>query len=253
MNPHLFRQITSTTNNEVKAVVQLHDTKGRKAQQKFIAEGLRACTDLIDGGMTLVMMYVTEDLIQDAERMVHAKYICLVNNAIMGKMSTLVTPSSMLCVFAIPVQPSWQTMSHGIVLARIADPGNMGTLIRSAAAMNVKTVVVVEGTDVWSPKVVQATAGTLAQVTIFTMSWADLVAHKRDLKLFALIVRGGQKPADLTFKNALLVVGSEANGIPVEWLKDCEIKMTIPMPGNAESLNASVAGSVGLYIAFVQA
>jgi TrmH family RNA methyltransferase len=252
MNPHMFRQLTSTTNTEIKSVVDLHDARGRKKEKKFIAEGLRTISTLMQGGMQLHMVYVTQEMLDDAQKLAHAQYICLVNNAIMAKISTAISPSGMVAVFTIPTEKSWQTMSSGIVLARIADPGNMGTLIRSAAAMNIKTVVVIEGADVWSPKVVQATAGTLAYVHIFTMKWEELMTHKRKLKLCALVVDGGKKPTEISFKNSLLVVGSEAHGIPHDWISQCNSKMTIPMQGQAESLNAAVAGSIALYIGFVQ-
>jgi RNA methyltransferase, TrmH family len=125
----------------------------------------------------------------------------------------------------------------------------MGTLIRSCAAMNYKTVVCIKGTDPWSPKVVQASAGTIGMVNIFQVTWDELIQNKQNLNLCALVVSGGNKPQDIDLSNTLLVVGSEAHGIPDEWLGQCEQKLTLPMPGKTESLNAAVAGSIALYLA----
>jgi TrmH family RNA methyltransferase len=126
----------------------------------------------------------------------------------------------------------------------------MGTLIRTAAAMDVKTVICIESTDPWSPKVIQASAGAIAQVNIISMNWHDLIAAKKDLPLFALVVDSTKKPEEVTNRNCLLVIGSEAHGIPAEWISDCDEKVTIPMPGKTESLNAAIAGSIAMYVIF---
>jgi TrmH family RNA methyltransferase len=154
-------------------------------------------------------------------------------------------------VFEIPKQEPLSALTGGLVMTKIADPGNMGSLIRSCAAFGVKTVVTIDGADVWSPKVVQASAGTLALVNVFETNWKDLLRYKKDLKLCALVVDGGKKPSHTTLDNTLLVVGNEAQGIPQEWVAECEETMTISMPGQVESLNAAVAGSIALYLAFI--
>ena len=73
--------------------------------------------------------------------------------------------------------------------------------------------------------------------------------NKKDLKLIALVVKDGTPPDTINFENSLLVIGSEAHGIPTQWAEQCEEKLTLPMPGNTESLNAAVAGSIAIYLA----
>lgn len=114
--------------------------------------------------------------------------------------------------------------------------------------MGYKNVIIVQGCDPWSPKVIQASAGTIALVSIIQCSWEELIAKKGSTKLCALVVKDGYKPEDLDLKKSLLVVGNEAQGLPEAWIGQCEQKMTIPMPGNTESLNAAVAGSIALYL-----
>ena len=169
----------------------------------------------------------------------------------MEKISTTKTPSGYLAVFTIPKQPQ-PTVERGIVLANITDPGNMGTLMRSAAAMNIKTVVVVDGVDPWSPKVVQASAGSVGTLTIYQCSWQELLKHKQEKKLCALVVKNGKAPQEHELNDVFLVIGNEAHGIPSDWLNDCELKCTLPMPGKTESLNAAVAGSIALYLMATQ-
>jgi RNA methyltransferase, TrmH family len=245
-----MKTITSRVNETVKEVCDLHDSKGRKAQHQFIAEGTRACTTLIKSGMKVTQLFVTEDHIELAQKLVDDFFITLVDPTVMNKLSAATTPSGMLGTFAIPSPLAFADLSAGLVLAQINDPGNMGTLIRTAAAMNIKNIVLVEGADVWSPKVVQASAGAIAQVKIMTTNWESLIKWKKDLRICALVVKGGKAPQELDAKNMLLVVGNEANGIQKEWLRDADDFMTIPMPGKIESLNAAVAGSIALYLAF---
>jgi RNA methyltransferase, TrmH family len=243
--------IISLTNPEVKTVVSLHMPKYRKTLNQFIAEGLRTCKTLLEAGLEPDKIYATAAMFPDALEIAgNDRSITEVTPEVMEKMSTATAPSGILMVFPIPVPPTLATLTPGLVLAQIFDPGNMGTLMRTAAAMNVKTVVCIEGSDCWSPKVVQASAGTIGYLNIFQISWQTLLEHKQNLQLCALVVKDGMHPDQLDLTNSLLVVGSEAHGIPEEWILACDQKLTLPMPGHAESLNAAVAGSIALYTAF---
>ncbi len=123
----------------------------------------------------------------------------------------------------------------------------MGTLIRTTAAMGLKTVVCIETVDPWSPKVIQSSAGTIAAVNIFQIDWGILMQYKGDLSLNALVVLGGDAPSTMP-KNSLIVIGNEAKGLPEKWVSKCEQHITLPMPGQTESMNAAVAGAIALYL-----
>ena len=245
-----MKKIESLQNLAIKELVRLHTAKGRKELQAYSAEGLRTVSALIASGQRLQQLYVRADLLADVQSLVETEHITLVSDQVAQKMSSLVAPSGVIAVFDLPKRPDPALLTDGIVLAQINDPGNMGTLIRTAAAMNKKSVVIIEGADPWGPKVVQATAGLIGAVTIFEWSWQDLLAHKGNYSLCALVVAGGKNPSDINFGNTLLVVGNEAHGLPAEWQQLCEQRMTIPMPGNAESLNAAIAGSIALYLSW---
>ena len=253
--PQIIRTITSTSNEEIKEIAKLGSTKERATQGRFIAEGTRVCTTLMNAGLKPEQIYVTDE--EHAEQLrpiVSEKKITLVQSHVMEKMSQAVTPSGVLGVFPIPSKPSITSMSSGVVLAKIADPGNLGTLMRTAAAMNKRTVVLVSSVDPYSPKVVQSSAGYIAHLDIFRLDWDTLLKAKtkQNLKLVALVVSDGKNPDKIDFQDSLLVVGSEAHGIPEPWLDTCDEHMTLPMPGNIESLNAAVAGSIALYVAYQQ-
>jgi len=242
--------ITSRIHDDVKAVVALHEVKGRRKNNLFIAQGTRTCAALVEGGYNLKQLYITEHLFEKYKAIIKTPHITTVTPEVMEKMSTTENPSGYLGVFGIPATQSYESLEGGLVLAQISDPGNMGTLIRTAAAMKVPCLVAIDSADIWSPKVVQASAGSLAQLRIFTMRFEDLVAHKKNIPLNALVVSGGKNPHELDLKNSLLMVGNEAHGIPQAWISHCDNQVTLPMPGNTESLNAAVAGSIALYLAW---
>ena len=248
----MIQKITSPTNPLVKKIVQLHNPKYRSKFQQFIAEGFKTISTIIKTGNKPIFLFTTEEFLYDAQQLVANKLIVIVTSDVMNKMSTATSPSNLLAVFSIPPQPSLDTLSTGIVLAKIADPGNMGTLIRTAAAMNKKSVVCIDTVDPWNPKVVQATAGAIGMVKIFCISWNDLLLHKKNIPLCALVATEGKNPNAVDMRNALIIIGNESYGIPEDWVAQCDEKITLPMPGNFESLNAAVAGSIALYLATTQ-
>lgn len=245
-----MKTITSVQNSEIKNITQLIHPKERKRQRRFLVEGIRAIETFIQAQHVPIQLYVLEDKVADVKKLVDSSLISVVNESVLNRISQTTTPSGYVGLFKIPAKLPLDRISTGIVLANIADPGNMGTLIRTCAALGKKTVILIEGADVWSPKVIQASAGTLAMVDIIYCTWQELVQHKAKLPLIGLVVTGGKDPQELNLDNSLLVVGSEAHGIPEEWLKDCDELLTIPMPGGAESLNAAVAGSIAMYLAW---
>ncbi len=240
--------ITSKQNAEVKALCALHHSKYRRSEQKFLAEGQRTISTLITRYKP-IQLYMTEELYAQQNGIYDDSIITLVSHEVMAKISTTEHASGIVGLFDIP-PASAQSLTKGLVLANITNPGNMGTLIRTAAAMACNTVVVVEGVDPWHPKVIQATAGTIALVNLFELSWQQLLDAKKKLRLCGLVVQNGQESSVLRNDDILLVVGNEATGIPDVWLADCELTCTLAMPGNTESLNAAVAGAIALYIAF---
>jgi TrmH family RNA methyltransferase len=245
-----MKRIDSIHNQEIKQVAALAHSKSRYEQKRFIAEGQRVIATFIEHGWKPLALYATDTTFESAQTVAPDFPITLVSESVMRKISQASSPSEFLAVFSIPFLPTTSTLTPGLVLANLADPGNVGTLIRTCAAMNVRTVVMVEGVDPWSPKVVQASAGALAMVTIVSVQWHELVASKGALKLYALVAQGGSTFAAVNAQNALLVVGNEARGISQEWLSHCDGAITIAMPGNTESLNAAVAGSIALYELF---
>ncbi len=237
--------ITSTDNPLVKRLSTLHDRHDRERDGLFLAEGRRAIDGFLAAGWSAAHLLVREGEPVPA----HWPVAQTISPRVAAKLSSSSSPSGYLAAFPIPVAARLRPDAGGLVLAEVGDPGNVGTLIRSAAAFAIRQVVLIGGADPWSPKVVQSTAGALAAVELIRLSsdqgLAPLIGGA---SLTALVVSGGRPPEALAPRPRFLVVGGEARGIPAAWLADCPDQLTLPMPGGTESLNAAVAGSIAAYL-----
>jgi TrmH family RNA methyltransferase len=138
-----------------------------------------------------------------------------------------------------------------VILAAIQDPGNLGTILRSAEAFGADGVLCLPGTvSEWNPKAVRASAGSVFRMPVLRAGEADAIARMREagIRILAATVRGAQ-PADLAnlAGPVALIVGNEGNGVPADLIAHADGAITIPCPGSVESLNAAVAASVLLY------
>lgn len=247
-----YKIIESATNPDVKLATSLALRKNREKHGLFVAEGLRTITTIIQQGWQPTMLFVTAEHIATVEGLeIDPRVIRFVPESIMNKISHTQSPSGIVALLRIPPSPDIKNMGDGIVLADIRDPGNMGTLIRSCVAFGKKTIVIVDGADVWSPKVIQACAGTIVYATIFTLSWQELV-EQSPVPLHALVVSQGTPLSNAKTLSGLLVIGNEAHGLSEAQIATCTDSVTIEMRAGVESLNAAVAGSIAMYCAWVK-
>ncbi len=138
-----------------------------------------------------------------------------------------------------------------VVLAGLQDPGNLGTIVRSAEAFGADGVISLPGTvNAWNPKAVRASAGSVFRVPLLTVAEDEAIEQLREagVKLVATTVHGGN-PSDIQILSepVALLIGNEGNGLPTELIAKADASVTIPCPGSVESLNAAVATSVLLY------
>lgn len=233
--------IASPDNPLVKRLLRCHDARGRRAEGLVLVEGLRLVGDCLAAGWRPAHLLVREGEAVPAEW----PEAMTVSARVAARLSQAATASGYLAAFPLPAPAAIDAEAGGLVLAGVADPGNLGTLLRSAAAFGVRQVVLAGGADPWSAKSLQATAGAAARLAI---AHADAPAALAPGRLCGLVVAGGQPPEALPPAARWLVVGGEANGIPPEWLAACAETCTLPMPGGTESLNAAVAGSIAMYL-----
>jgi len=168
-----------------------------------------------------------------------------VESEVLERLAPTQHPRGPVAVMAIP--PSEPVVRSCLLLWSLADPGNVGTLIRTAAAFGMDVAVAGSGADPWAPKTLRAAAGGHFRTRIeIDASVASL--KERGFTVVATVPRSGvgtDRLRDLA--NAAIAVGSEAHGLPADVIGQSDLLVTIPMPGKMESVNAAVAGAILAY------
>ena len=209
----------------------------------FFAEGVKVIQELLQSNFELEHLYTT---LNDFEEVQTAKRT-LINEQELKKISALTTPNSCLAVFKMPVEN--QIINSGLILALddIRDPGNLGTIMRLCDWFGIKQIVCSKETvDIYNPKVVQATMGSIARVNV---NYVDLKTFIRQTKLpvFGTFMDGDNIYQSDLPQNGIIIMGNEANGISAEIEKTVTSRLTIPRFGElqkTESLNVATATAI---------
>ncbi len=239
---------------DIKFLRLLHQNKFRRKYGQFIAEGSINVLDFISGLLKVVQLYATEAWITvHEENLAGLKYEVITLKE-MEKISALRNPSEVLAVMEKPeyLLPDISLInSYVLALDDIKDPGNMGTIIRTADWFGIRDIICSEETvDAFNPKVVQATMGSLARVRVHYSSLTEWFGGKPDdLKVFGAVLDGRdirkvEKPG-----KGILLIGSEAHGISQSLNVFIDKRIRIPAAENsgAESLNVAVATAIVCY------
>lgn len=255
--------ITSHSNNVYKQVISLQQRKHRKDTGLFVLEGLRSVKDALAAGWVPEYCLVTDDFLHQpgGEHMVsdlsetNVKGY-RVTDALMKKMAETETPQGLLCVFQQPLHDVKKLIESPkgfwLVLDRIQDPGNLGTLIRSAEAAGVSGVFLTHGsTDPYNAKALRAATGAVLHLPVVELSQEESDCQfllDAGIDLVGAALEKGVPYGKATYSTPLaLVIGNEANGIDQPLLAKIENRVTIPMRGRLQSLNAAIAGSILLF------
>ncbi len=246
--------ITSLQNQLIKELKKHQSSHMRKKTKSLVfVEGKRACEPFLSSkNFEMYALLCTPEQVSWAdEQGIADDLIIQTTPEIIQALSQATTPSGLIGVFKPIKNNQNNNLKAALVLAEIQDPGNMGTLIRTATALGAACIIV-DGVSPYNPKVVQSTAGTLAHAAIQEMNWDELCeyAAQKEANLIALVPTGGEALPAFHLKEKktqLLVVGNEAHGIRPEWIAQCSHQITIPILQETESLNAAIAGAIALY------
>lgn len=229
--------------NQIKLISGLHQKKQRFANQLFFAEGVKVIHELLQSNFELEHLYTTQDDFKE----VQSTKRTLINEQELKKISALTTPNSCLAVFKIPAEN--QIINSGLILALddIRDPGNLGTIMRLCDWFGIKQIVCSKETvDIYNPKVVQATMGSITRVNV---SYVDLKTFlsQTELPVFGTFMDGENIYQLNLPQNGIIIMGNEANGISAEIEKIVTSRITIPRFGElqkTESLNVATATAI---------
>lgn len=245
--------ITSASNQKIKLIRTLQShARERKAQGAFVAEGVRLVEEAIKTNWPIEFIIYDQTLSERGKALVETLRphpypgVYEVTPEIMAGVSDTETPQGILAVVkstncALPAAPTF------VILAdQIRDPGNMGTLLRTAEAAGAEAVLLSPGTvDPYSPKVVRAGAGAQFYLSIHAKPWPEIHAYLKGLPIFLADSADGIPLWEANFSQpCALLIGGEAFGASPMGEELATHRVTIPMPGRVESLNAAVAAGM---------
>jgi len=239
-------EIKSTSNPYIKYAASLQDGKVRKAESKFLIEGLITVTEAIKTGQVLEAIFVSEDFTGEIPA-TEARYV-RVPSFVLKKITATVEPQGIAAIVVKRKPELCAKGGHCLVLDRISDPGNLGTILRTAAACGWENVYAIDCVDVTNPKVVRSSMTGVFYTTVFTCDY-DFVTQKL-AKTHALTVADmhGENVFSKQFsdRDIALVIGNEAHGVSDVLRSAAVEKISLPMK-NVESLNAAISASVIMY------
>ncbi|HEY7703647.1 MAG TPA: RNA methyltransferase [Acidimicrobiia bacterium] len=230
------------------AAARLRDPLERRVRGETLLEGPRLVAEALAAGVSLAQVFATdEDEFDRAAFEAAGAEVIEVGRAGLERVATTPHPKGPVAVMSIPpVSPA--TDGPSVVMAGLADPGNLGTLIRSAAAFGWNVICAGDGADPWSPKVMRAAAGGHFRSPPELLPELDLpLLRVRGYTPAAAVVNGGLAPDQLPSHRWALLIGHEARGLDPQWAEGADFRVTIPMASGSESLNAGVAGSLLMY------
>ncbi|MBL7161445.1 MAG: RNA methyltransferase [Anaerolineales bacterium] len=247
--------LTSTSNDKVKHVRALQArSRNRREVQAFVVEGVRLVEEALKTGWDAQFIFYTDDLNQrgqeivDAFRQVNVDVVP-VSPEVMRAASDTQTPQGILAVLPMAQVSPPTDLNFVLLLDNVRDPGNMGTLLRTALAAKVDVVLLPPGNvDPYAPKVLRAGMGAHFSLPIQTGTWDEVREMIEPLQVFLSEVAGVHiySQTDLTVPLAL-IIGGEAQGAGPEARSLGGQTLNIPMPGGIESLNASAAGAILMF------
>ncbi|MBQ8782260.1 MAG: RNA methyltransferase [Clostridia bacterium] len=254
-----MENITSKNNEKIKSAIAIRDSASqRKKNGKFFLEGARLCGDAAISGGDILQFFFTEKarakFPEFFEKILSSagESYCI-SEEVSRKLSDTQSPQGMFCVCKTGDKNiSADKINHNgkyILLENVQDPSNLGAVARTAEAMGVDGLIVSGGCDIYNPKALRACMGAFFRLNI--IECGDIIrfiksAQAKGMKAFASTPDSeAVKITEVDFSGGVIcIVGNEGNGVTCETMSAADAKITIPMQGRAESLNASTAAAI---------
>lgn len=248
--------ITSKDNDTIKFLKKLKDKKYRDQENAYIIEGAKLIKEAIQENIKIKMVILcdgcsAENAIDSDLKYEIAKYECIcVSEKIFLGLTNVVNPQGILAV--VEKNNNTNEIDYNdnlfLILDDLQDPGNMGTILRTADSINLKQIIVSKGSaDVYNPKVVRSTMGAIFRIKVIEsddLSKTIKEMKKHKIKVAATSLQTDKSIYDINYEKTAIVIGNEANGVSDKVLETVDKKIKIPMAGKTESLNASVATAI---------
>jgi TrmH family RNA methyltransferase len=238
---HIFM----VSKNQIKLISSLQQKKYRITHKLFIAEGIKVIEELLKSNFELEHLYTSQD---DFDDVLPTKKT-LVHEVDLKKISALATPNSCLALFKIPTEKKVKESGLILALDSVRDPGNLGTILRLCDWFGFEQLLCSKETvDIYNPKVVQATMGSIARVNVNYVDINSFVSNTK-LPVFGTFMDGLNIYKAILPREGIIIMGNEANGISEDLEKLIKNRLSIPRFGDiqkTESLNVATATAIVL-------
>lgn len=256
----MVKKIDSSDNSFIKKLSSLKLKKYRDKEGLYLTEGLRICQDILSDKEKneyiekIILSEKNEHLLSMDPFIFYREKVIIINEKLEKEITDTVTSQGVFLLLKKPlvrIEEKIDTYNRLLVLDHISDPGNMGTIIRTGLAAKFDAVISLKGSvDMYNPKVVRATMGAINKIDTYDDLTEDLLfpmIRKKDFKVLAGDIEGNRTIYDdFPEEKIALVMGSEAKGLDVS-KEYIDLKLTIPMNEESESLNVSVAAGILMY------
>ncbi|MEW9700583.1 TrmH family RNA methyltransferase [Paenibacillus sp. SI8] len=254
----MHAEISSVQNSRVKDWSQLLERRGRDKQGKYLIEGYHLVEEALKTGAPVetIVYSLDKGLPHDLSELAPEGVEWVgVSQAVLEKCSDTQTPQGVFGVVAKSSLGSDELLSGAfdlvVVLDGVQDPGNLGTIIRSADAVGASAVVLGRGTvDLYNPKTIRSTMGSMYHLPIVEADLLQLLprARERGVRLVTTSLQAQRSCYDTDLRQpSWLILGNEAKGVSAEVAAQSDVQVIIPMQGKAESLNVAMAATVLLF------
>ncbi len=246
--------ITSLTNDKVKLVRSLAERKHRVKEQRFAIEGARLIDDALAANLQPDWIFCAEQLPARAQETLgrlkkRRVEIITVSDAVLKACSDTETPQGLIAVLPFLQLPIPSDPKMILIADSLRDPGNLGTLLRSAAASDVDAVLLPpETVDAYNPKVVRGAMGAHFRLPLIEAAWDEIAARVKGMTVYLAAADGDLSYSAAKWTHpAVLIVGGEASGVSKDATRLATKRISIPLSREVESLNAAVAASIILF------
>ncbi len=249
----MIERISSSGNSKIKLVRTLQTrSRNRKDESAFIAEGVRLVEEAVSANWPIDFVLFDETLSERGKILIELLQqknngeIYEIPSGLMSEISDTETPQGILAVLKHRALPLPSSPGFLVLVDQVRDPGNMGTLLRTAEAAGAEGVILTPGTvDAFSPKVIRAGMGAHFHLPIHPLSWQEIHQIVKGMRVYLAAADSGVPIWDADFTQpSVLLLGGEAFGASPMGEALATDRVTIPMQGRAESLNAAIAGGI---------
>lgn len=247
-----MKRIESVKNQHVKEWKRLHTRRGREMSRRFLVEGFHLVEEAIRANVKIDKLLVRENSDVTPEWLQYAEHVIIVSDQVMNEVAETKTPQGIVAICELHTYELTEPLDGAYLLIdRVQDPGNVGTIIRTADSAGISGVIIGEGTvDIFNSKVIRGSQGSIFHIPIVTgnlRKWMNRL-KEASIPVYGTALTNATIYSDVEKQDSFaLIVGNEGEGIQEELLNETDMNVYIPIYGKAESLNVAVATGILLY------